>query len=50
MMPVPVYADNEYLGTVQVGESDGQFRFQVSKKPERVLIDPEMTVLTATAQ
>jgi hypothetical protein len=50
MMPVPIYADTEYLGTVQVGESDGQFRFQIAKKPERVLIDPEMTVLTAAAQ
>jgi hypothetical protein len=47
MMPVPIYADDAYLGTIQVGESDGQFRFQVSKKPERVLIDPEMTILTA---
>jgi hypothetical protein len=46
IMPVPVYADGDYLGTVQVGESDGQFKFRVEKKPERLAIDPEMTILT----
>jgi len=45
-MPVPIYADDMYLGIVQVGESEGQFRFRVSKKPERLVIDPEMTVLS----
>jgi aminopeptidase N len=50
VMPVPVYADGQYLGKVQVGEADGQFKFRLSKKPERFLIDPEMTVLTGTSQ
>jgi hypothetical protein len=49
-MPVPVYADGEYLGIVQVGESEGAFRFRVSKKPDRIVIDPEMTILIATSQ
>jgi hypothetical protein len=46
-MPVPLYADGEYLGVVQVGESDGKFKFRTSQKPEQVRIDPEMNVLTA---
>ena len=46
VMPVPLYADNEYLGSVQVGESEGQFKFRISKKPERLVVDPEMTILT----
>jgi hypothetical protein len=50
VMPVPVYADSQYLGKVQVGEAEGQFKFRVSKKPERFLIDPEMTVLVETSQ
>jgi len=49
VMSVPIYADSESLGTVQVGESDGQFKFRVSKKPERLAIDPEMTILTAVS-
>jgi hypothetical protein len=49
-MPVPVYADGQYLGSVQVGDAEGQFKFRVSKKPERVAIDPEMTILTAASQ
>jgi hypothetical protein len=44
-MSVPIYGDDVFLGTVQVGESEGQFRFRVGKKPERLVIDPEMTVL-----
>ena len=46
VMPLPVYADGEFLGRVQTGDSEGQFKFRLSKKPERFLIDPEMTVLT----
>jgi len=46
-MPVPVYADGQYLGTVTVGEAEEQFKFRLNKKPERILLDPEMTVLTA---
>jgi hypothetical protein len=49
-MPLPVYADGEFLGRVQTGDSEGQFKFRLSKKPERFLIDPEMTVLTTTSQ
>src|SRR5207249_1207165 len=50
VMPVPLYADGEYLGRVQVDDSEGQFRFRLNKKPERVVMDPEMTILTATAK
>jgi len=49
-MPVPVFADAQYLGTVQVGDSEGQFKFRVGKKPESLLVDPEMTILTAASQ
>jgi peptidase M1-like protein len=48
-MPVPVFADAQYLGTVQVGDSEGQFKFRVGKKPESLLVDPEMTILTAAS-
>jgi aminopeptidase N len=47
MMEVPVYADSEYLGKVQVGDSEGQFKFRVRQKPDRLSIDPEATILTA---
>ena len=47
-MPVPLYGDGEYLGTVQVGDSEGEFRFRVMKKPAKIVIDPEGTILTAT--
>jgi len=50
IMPVPLYADTEYLGNVQVGESEGQFKFRLRAKPERLLIDPQMTILTANPQ
>ena len=46
-MPVPIFADDEFLGRVQVGDGEGEFRFRVSKKPERVLIDPFATVLAS---
>jgi hypothetical protein len=46
VMPVPIYADDAFLGIVQAGESDGHFRFRHTKKPDRILIDPDMTVLT----
>jgi aminopeptidase N len=49
-MPVPLYADGDYLGTVQVDASGGQFKFKVNKKPGQIVIDPEMTVLTAIPQ
>ena len=40
-MPVPLFADGQYVGSVQVSDSEGEFRFRVAKKPERVVIDPE---------
>jgi hypothetical protein len=49
-MPVPIFADGQYLGTVQVGDSEGQFKFRVSNKPALLTVDPEMTILTATSQ
>jgi Peptidase family M1 domain len=49
-MPLPVYADDQYLGRVTVAETEGEFRFRTTQKPERVVIDPERTVLTATPQ
>jgi Peptidase family M1 domain len=49
-MPVPIFADGQYLGTVQVSDSEGQFKFRVSKKPELLTVDAEMTILTATSQ
>jgi hypothetical protein len=45
-MPVPLYADDQFLGSVSVSEDDGDFRFQVAKKPEKVLIDPKGKVLS----
>src|SRR5262249_14419848 len=50
IMPVPLYADGQYLGRVQVGDTDGTFRFRAGKKPERLVIDPEMTILTTASQ
>jgi hypothetical protein len=50
VMPVPVYADGEYLDTVEPGDLDEPFRLRVSKKPEQVVIDPEMTILTGASQ
>jgi hypothetical protein len=50
IMPVPIFADGQYLGTVQVGDSEGQFKFRVSNKPALLTVDPEMTILTATSQ
>jgi aminopeptidase N len=50
VMPVPVYADGEYLDTIEPGDLDEPFRLRVSKKPEQVVIDPEMTILTGASQ
>ena len=49
-MPVPVYADDVYLGSVTVGDSEGEFRFRMSKKPGRIVLDPEKTILTTISQ
>jgi hypothetical protein len=45
-MPIPLYGDDVFLGRVPVGDSEESFRFQVTKKPERVVIDPQETILT----
>ena len=45
LMPVPIFADDELLGRVLVGEAEGEFRFKVTRKPERVVIDPETEIL-----
>ena len=50
VMSVPVYADDEYLGRVQVSDAEGEFRFRVAKKPDRLVIDPEKTILSAVSQ
>jgi aminopeptidase N len=50
LMSVPVFADNDLLGVVEVGESEGDFKFRVNKKPESLVIDPEMTVLSVATQ
>ena len=50
VMQVPVYADDVYLGSVAVGDSEGDFRFRLAKRPERIVIDPERTILTTTSQ
>ncbi|MBI2149261.1 MAG: hypothetical protein HYU27_01480 [Acidobacteria bacterium] len=47
-MPVPIYADDELLGRVAVGENEVEFRFRATKKPERVIIDPLRTILTSS--
>jgi hypothetical protein len=44
IMPVPVYADENFIGRVVVSDEEGHFRFTVGKKPERVLIDPQKAV------
>ena len=45
IMPIPVFADDTLLGRVLVGDTEGEFRFKVDKKPERVVIDPRADVL-----
>jgi hypothetical protein len=45
-MSIPIYADSLLLGRVQVSDSEAEFRFALSSKPERVLIDPQLTVLS----
>ena len=45
-MPVPLYADDRLLGTVQVSNSSGEFRFVTRTRPLQVLMDPQKTILT----
>jgi hypothetical protein len=49
-MPVPVYADDQLLGRVQVGEGEGEFKFRVTKKPEKILLDPDHEVLSVASE
>ncbi len=44
-MPVPVYADDMLLGRV-VGESQSEFQFRISRKPEHVTLDPHLEILS----
>jgi aminopeptidase N len=44
-MPVPVYADDMFLGNVTVSSTGGEFRFTSRVRPQQVLIDPRKTVL-----
>jgi len=44
-MPVPVFADSEFIGRVLVGDPEAEFRFRIGKKPERVIIDLQQEVL-----
>lgn len=45
-MPVPLYADEALLGTVQVSVDGGDFRFTTRGRPQQVRIDPKGTILT----
>ena len=45
IMPLPVYADDQLLGAVVVGDDEGTFRFNVKNRPSKVTIDPHLTVL-----
>jgi hypothetical protein len=45
IMPVPIYADDQQLGTVVVGDDGASFRFTVRNRPSRVSVDPQLTVL-----
>src|SRR5262249_17245534 len=45
-MPVPLYGDDQLLGTVNVSEDEGAFRFRVAKRPEKVVIDLKGNILT----
>jgi hypothetical protein len=45
-MPVPIYADDELLGSISAADAEGEFRFKVAKRPEKVLIDPHKDVLS----
>ncbi len=48
-MPVPLYADDQFLGRVTASEGEGEFRFTLPKKPEQILLDPYSAVLRKRA-
>jgi len=45
-LPVPLYADDRFLGNVQVSNGSGEFRFVTRTRPQQVLMDPQKTILT----
>jgi aminopeptidase N len=45
-MPVPLYADDRFLGYVEVSNDGGEFRFVTRTRPQQVLMDPQRTILT----
>ena len=47
-MPVPVYADDALLGTVNVSVDAGEFRFVTRGRPQQIRLDPKGTILTRT--
>jgi aminopeptidase N len=46
IMPVPLYGDDQLLGTVVVSDDEGNFRFETKSKPTRVTVDPQQTILS----
>jgi hypothetical protein len=44
-MPIPLYADESFLGMVKVSADEGAFRFVVKNRPQQLRIDPKSTVL-----
>jgi hypothetical protein len=50
IMSVPIYADDQYLGSVTVSDTEGEFRFGLRGKPERLIIDPQGTILRQVRQ
>ena len=44
-MPVPVYADEVHLGTVNVSIDGGDFRFTTRSRPQQIHADPKGTIL-----
>jgi len=44
-MPLPLYADDRFLGRVTVAGGEEPFRFTTSQRPQRIIIDPNATVL-----
>jgi hypothetical protein len=45
-MPVPLYADDQLLGQVNVSEDEGEFQFRVAKRPESVSLALHQEVLS----
>jgi hypothetical protein len=43
--PVPLFADDKFLGNVDVSNAGGEFRFVTRTRPQQVLLDPQNTIL-----